>query len=235
MVKIEGIDVSYGEMQILFGVSFEVHQKEIVALIGSNGSGKTTTLCTISGIVSPKRGKIEFLGERIDRMPAHKIVSLGIAQVPEGRKIFPTLNVLENLELGSFIKSAKLERKKTLGFIFETFPILKARKNQLGGTLSGGEQQMLAIGRALMALPKILMLDEPSLGLAPLMVDEIYRVIQNLNDTGGTILLVEQNVMQSLEISQRAYVLANGHIVLQGESRSLLENPEIKRAYIGNY
>ncbi|MBI5607204.1 MAG: ABC transporter ATP-binding protein [Deltaproteobacteria bacterium] len=233
MMTLNNIEVGYGEMQVLFGVSLEVNEKEIVALIGSNGAGKTTTLSAISGMARPRNGQITFCGERIDRLSPHKIVQLGIAQVPEGRRIFHSLTVLENLEIGAFIKKSKAEREKTLDFVLELFPVLKARGGQRGGTLSGGEQQMLAIGRALMANPRILMLDEPSLGLAPLVVDEIYRIIESLNASGVTILLVEQNVVQALELSHRAYVYENGRVFLQGPSQELLKNPDIKRAYIG--
>jgi branched-chain amino acid transport system ATP-binding protein len=233
MMIIDNIEVFYGEMQILFGVSLNVHEKEIVALIGSNGAGKTTTVSTISGLVRPKTGQITFCGERIDNMPPHKIVQLGIAQVPEGRRVFPSLTVLENLEMGAFSNKSKAETKKTLEFVLELFPILKERSAQQAGTLSGGEQQMLAIGRALMTHPTILLLDEPSLGLAPLIVDEIYKTIKILNESGVTILLVEQNVFQALEISHRAYVYENGRVFLQGQSQDLLQNPDIKRAYIG--
>jgi branched-chain amino acid transport system ATP-binding protein len=233
MILVDKIEVFYGEMQILFGVSLEVREKEIVALIGSNGAGKTTTLSALSGLVHPKTGQILFFGEKINNVPPHRIVQLGIAQVPEGRRIFPTLTVLENLEMGAFSNETKAETKKTLDFVLQLFPVLKERSGQRGGTLSGGEQQMLAIGRALMAHPKILLLDEPSLGLAPLVVDEIYRTIKILNEAGMTILLVEQNVFQALEISQRAYVYENGQVFLQGLSQELLQNPDIKRAYIG--
>jgi branched-chain amino acid transport system ATP-binding protein len=233
MMIIDNIEVFYGEMQILFGVSLEVQEKEIVALIGSNGAGKTTTISAISGLIRPKTGQILFCGEKINSMPPHMIVQLGIAQVPEGRRVFPSLTVLENLELGAFSKKSKAETKRTLEFVLELFPVLKERSKQRGGTLSGGEQQMLAIGRSLMAHPKILLLDEPSLGLAPLIVDEIYRTIKILNESGVTILLVEQNVFQALELSHRAYVYENGRVFLQGQSQELLQNPDIKRAYIG--
>jgi branched-chain amino acid transport system ATP-binding protein len=233
MMTIDNIEVFYGEMQILFGVSLEVKEKEIVALIGSNGAGKTTTISAISGLIRPKTGQIIFCGEKINNMAPHKIVQLGIAQVPEGRRIFPSLTVLENLEMGAFSKKSKTETKKTLEFVLELFPVLKERSRQPGGTLSGGEQQMLAIGRSLMAHPKILLLDEPSLGLAPLIVDEIYKTIKILNESGVTILLVEQNVFQALELSHRAYVYENGRVFLQGPSQELLQNTDIKRAYIG--
>ena len=233
MMTIDNIEVFYGEMQILFGVSLEVKEKEIVALIGSNGAGKTTTISAISGLIRPKTGQIIFCGEKINNMAPHKIVQLGIAQVPEGRRVFPSLTVLENLELGAFIKKSKAETKKTLEFVLELFPVLKERSRQRGGTLSGGEQQMLAIGRSLMAHPKILLLDEPSLGLAPLIVNEIYKTIKILNESGVTILLVEQNVFQALELSNRAYVYENGRVFLQGQSQELMQNTDIKRAYIG--
>jgi len=233
MLTIDNIQVFYGEMQVLFGVSLEVREKEIVALIGSNGAGKTTTISAISGLVRPKTGQIIFSGQKINNMAPHKIVEAGIAQVPEGRRIFPTLTVFENLEMGAFSEKSKAETQKTLEFVLELFPVLKQRRGQRGGTLSGGEQQMLAIGRSLMARPRILLLDEPSLGLAPLIVDEIYKTITILNESGVTILLVEQNVFQALEISHRAYVYENGRVFLQGPSQELLQNPDIKRAYIG--
>jgi branched-chain amino acid transport system ATP-binding protein len=220
-------------MQILFGTSLMVNEREIVTIIGSNGSGKTTTLATLSGMIHPKVGEIKFCGERIDHEVPHKIVQLGIVQVPEGRRVFPGMTVSENLELGSFIKRAKVERKRTLEYVLEIFPVLRDKKKQRAGTLSGGEQQMLAIGRALMSLPRLLMLDEPSLGLSPLIVDEIFRVIWKMNELGTTILLVEQNVLQALEISVRAYVYSNGQIVLTGYSKDLVNNSLIKRAYIG--
>lgn len=233
MLTIDNIQVFYGEMQVLFGVSLEVREKEIVALIGSNGAGKTTTISAISGLVRPKTGQIIFSGQKINNMAPHKIVEAGIAQVPEGRRIFPTLTVFENLEMGAFSEKSKAETQKTLEFVLELFPVLTQRRGQRGGTLSGGEQQMLAIGRSLMAHPRILLLDEPSLGLAPLIVDEIYKTIKILNESGVTILLVEQNVFQALEISHRAYVYENGRVFLQGPSQELLQNPDIKRAYIG--
>jgi branched-chain amino acid transport system ATP-binding protein len=221
-------------MQILFGISLEVHEKEIVSVIGANGAGKTTTLATISGIINPKRGRIRFLNTPIDHMDPHGIVQLGIIQVPEGRRVFPSLTVMENLELGSFNLRAKQRRRESLQYILSLFPVLKERQHQIAGSLSGGQQQMLAIGRALMGLPKLLLMDEPSLGLAPLVADQIYEVIQNLKRESNTpILLVEQNVVQALEISDRAYVYSNGRIVLQGASRGLFDNPDIQRAYFG--
>jgi len=217
MLSVHEIDVSYGDIQILYNVSFKVEERKIVALLGSNGAGKTTTIKTISGILRPLSGRIEFNGALIDRTPPFKIVEIGIIQVPEGRKIFPFMTTLENLELGSYTSIPKKQRPQTLEFVFNLFPILKERKLQIAGTLSGGEQQMLAIGRGLMSLPKLLMLDEPSLGLAPLIVKHIFDTIKKINDTGTTILLVEQNVKAALQLSDKAYILENGRIILEGK------------------
>ena len=229
----ENINTFYSSIQVLRDVSFDIQEGEIVSMVGGNGAGKTTLLKTISGLLSPRLGTINFLGERIDRLPPYKIVEKGAIQIPEGRKLFPPLTVLENLKLGAYLPSNKQKRAESLKRVFQIFPILEERKDQLAGTLSGGEQQMLAIGRGLMSLPKLLMLDEPSLGLAPLMVKEIFRVINEINKQGTTILLVEQNVKQSLALANRGYVLENGRIVLSGNSDELLRNEHTKKAYLG--
>jgi branched-chain amino acid transport system ATP-binding protein len=231
MLKLSAVHASYGPIKAIDGIDLEVHKGEIVCLIGSNGAGKTTTLMTISGIVKPDSGAITFGGENILGMAAHKIVSRGICQVPEGRRIFPRLTVLENLEMGAFLKMKEFTRN--LERTFTLFPILKDRKSQMGGTLSGGEQQMLAVGRALMADPALLLLDEPSLGLAPIMVSKIFKTIREINNEGVTILLVEQNARAALKLSHRGYVLESGSITLQGKGEDLLHNEEVKKAYLG--
>jgi len=233
MLSVHEIDVSYGDIQILYNVSFKVEERKIVALLGSNGAGKTTTIKTISGILRPLSGRIEFNGALIDRTPPFKIVEIGIIQVPEGRKIFPFMTTLENLELGSYTSIPKKQMPQTLEFVFNLFPILKERKLQIAGTLSGGEQQMLAIGRGLMSLPKLLMLDEPSLGLAPLIVKHIFDTIKKINDTGTTILLVEQNVKAALQLSDKAYILENGRIILEGKGEQLMNQERVRKAYMG--
>ncbi len=233
MLVVENINTSYSSVQVLRGVSFNVQKGEIVSIVGGNGAGKTTTLKTISGLLSTRTGTITFLEKRIDRLPPHKIVEQGVIQVPEGRKLFSPLTVLENLKLGAFSSAAKLKREESLRQAFQIFPRLEERKDQLAGTLSGGEQQMLAIARALMSLPKLLMLDEPSLGLSPLMTGEIFRVVKNINHEGTTILLVEQNVKQSLMLAARGYILENGQIVLAGDSQDLLRDEHTKKAYLG--
>ena len=233
MLRVENINAFYSSIQVLRDVSFDIQEKEIVSMIGANGAGKTTILRTISGLLSPRSGTIQFLGKKIDRLAPHRIVDLGLVQIPEGRKLFPTLTALENLRLGAFHSSARVKREESLKKVFEIFPLLEERKDQLAGTLSGGEQQMLAIGRGLMSLPKLLMLDEPSLGLAPLIIREIFKVINEINKQGTTVLLVEQNVMQSLALANRGYVLENGIIVLSGESEDLLNNEYTKRAFMG--
>lgn len=233
MLRVENINTFYSSIQVLRDVSFDIQEKEIVSMVGANGAGKTTILRTISGLLSPRSGTIQFLGKKIDRLPPHRIVGLGLVQIPEGRKLFPPLTVLENLKLGAFHSSTKVKREESLKKVFEIFPVLEERKDQLGGTLSGGEQQMLAIARGLMSLPKLLMLDEPSLGLAPLIIREIFKVIKEINKQGTTVLLVEQNVMQSLALANRGYVLENGIIVLSGESEDLLNNEYTKRAFMG--
>lgn len=233
MLKVNEIDACYGDVPVLYDVTLEVGKGKIVTIIGANGAGKTTLLKTISCILWPTKGEIFFLGERIDRLYPHEVVEKGLVRIPEGRKIFPTLSVLENLELGSYISKAKIKRTKSIEKVFSLFPILKERSQQLAGTLSGGEQQMLAIGRGLMALPILLMLDEPSLGLAPLIVKEIFHIIGQINNDGTTILLVEQNVFSALEISNEGYVLENGRVTLKGKSQDLLKNDHIKEAYLG--
>ena len=233
MLKVKGINVFYDEVQILRGVSFEVEKGMIVSLLGSNGAGKTTTVNAISGVLPCKSGFIEFMGKDITNLEPYLRVEMGLVQVPEGRKIFPSLTVVENLEMGSYLKKPKLKRKETMDLVMEMFPILSKRKKQFAGTLSGGEQQMLAIARGLMSLPKLLILDEPSLGLAPLIVEEIFKVIKKINSEGVTILLVEQNVAQSLSISDRSFILEEGRIALSGKGEELLQNAHIKKLYLG--
>ncbi len=233
LVEISEINVSYGDVQVLHEVTLEVREGEVVTIVGANGAGKTTLLKTIAGILRSTSGEIQFLGERIGHLHPHQIVEKGLVRIPEGRKIFPSLSVLENLELGSYLPKARAKRSESLEKIFSLFPVLKERSKQLGGTLSGGEQQMLAIGRGLMSLPRLLMLDEPSLGLAPLLVGEIFRTIREINQQGTTILLVEQNVFNALEMAHEGYVLENGRIVLRGKSRDLLGNEHIRESYLG--
>ena len=233
MLKVKGIEVFYGDLQALRGVSLEVNQGEIVSIIGSNGAGKSTTLMTISGVLKPKRGEIQLDQDFIHQYPSSKIVSLGIVQIPEGRQLFPTLTVIENLEMGSQFPKAKKVRKETMEWVFKLFPRLDERKNQLAGTLSGGEQQMLAIGRGLMSRPTLLMLDEPSLGLSPILVKAIFDIIKEINQQGTTILLVEQNVFHSLTLSHRGYVLENGSIILSGTGQDLLKDQHIRQSYLG--
>ncbi len=233
MLRIEELNVSYGDVQILHSVRLEAYDKEIVTIVGGNGAGKSTLLKTIAGILRPSAGAIWLDGERIDQFPSHRIVDQGLVRIPEGRKVFPTMSVLENLELGSYLPKAKAKRAESLDKVFSLFPVLRERSRQTGGTLSGGEQQMLAIGRGLMSLPRLLMLDEPSLGLAPLLVKEIFRTVREINQQGTAILLVEQNVFNALDMANRGYVLENGRIVLQGESRVLLNDDYIKEAYLG--
>lgn len=233
MLKLSNINTYYGELQALRGVSLEIEEGQIVSMVGSNGAGKSTTLSTISGVVPCASGEIAFLGKRIDNLDPHKIVEKGLIQIPEARLLFPEMSVLENLELGAFNLRARKKKDQSLSMVFDLFPILKERQIQWAGTLSGGEQQMLAIGRGLMATPKLLMLDEPSLGLAPILVRQIFETVKQINDRGITIFLVEQNVFHSLSISQNAYVLENGQVVLSGPGNALLENPRIKEAYLG--
>lgn len=233
MLSIEALSVRYGDVEVLHGVSMETHEKEVVTLVGGNGAGKSTLLKTVAGILRPNAGRIVFEGESIGHLPSHYIVERGVVRIPEGRKIFPSMTVLENLELGSYLPKAKAKRRESLEMVFSLFPILRERVLQRGGTLSGGEQQMLAIGRGLMSLPRLLMLDEPSLGLAPLLVEEIFRTVRQINNQGTTVLLVEQNVFNALDMAHRGYVLENGRITLQGEAKALLANEYIKEAYLG--
>lgn len=233
LLEVDKINVFYGDLQALWDVSFEVHEGEKVVIVGANGAGKTTTLRTISGLLRPRSGEIRFMGQRIDRLPPHKIVELGIAHVPEGRRIFPRMTVLENLEMGAYIKRAREKFDDTLEWVFSIFPRLRERKNQIAGTMSGGERQMLAIARGLMSRPKLLMLDEPSLGLAPKLVLKVFEVIQRIGEEGVTILLVEQNVRHALELADRGYVLETGRITLSGTGEELLNNEYVKKAYLG--
>ncbi len=233
MLKIENLNVRYGVIEAIKGVSFEINQGEIVALIGANGAGKTTILHTISGLLKPSEGAIYLEGKDITKIPADKIVSMGLAQVPERRRVFAEQTVEENLQLGAFTRKDKAGVQQDLEMIYTRFPRLKERRKQLAGTLSGGEQQMLAMGRALMAKPKILLLDEPSMGLAPLLVREIFSIIQDIKNQGTTVLLVEQNAKMALGIADRAYVLETGEIVLTGTGQELANSEEIKKAYLG--
>jgi len=233
LLRVNDIDVSYGQVQILHKVSFDIRGKETVSLLGSNGAGKTTTVSAVSGILPVSRGQVLFMDEDITWIESFHRVERGLVQVPEGRKLFPTLTVMENLEMGSYLKGPKAMRQETMVSVFSLFPVLESRKKQLGGTLSGGEQQMLAIGRGLMAKPKLLILDEPSLGLAPLVVAEIFSVVQKINKEGVMILLVEQNVSQALALSSRGFVLEEGRIALSGKGRDLLADPHVKRVYLG--
>jgi branched-chain amino acid transport system ATP-binding protein len=233
LLKLDKVDAYYGAVQVLREVSLEINEGEGICLLGNNGSGKTTTVNTISGIVPVEKGTIEFMGRDITHFPSHERVEMGLVQIPEGRKIFPTLTVEENLCMGSFLKRPKQLRRETLRKVMKLFPILENRTKQAAGTLSGGEQQMLAIGRGLMSLPKLLILDEASLGLAPLVVLDIFKVIEEIRRDGVTVLLVEQNVAQALSISDRGYVLEEGRIGLSGTSQSIMTNPNIKRLYLG--
>ena len=232
MLKVENMNVYYGNIHAIKNVSFEVNKGEVVTLIGANGAGKSTTLQTISGLLRSKTGQITFMDKPISHMPAHKIVSLGLAQVPEGRRVFLQMSVEENLEMGAFTRNAS-EIADSIAGVYEQFPRLKERHRQVAGTLSGGEQQMLAIGRALMSKPRLIMLDEPSMGLAPLLVSQIFSIIRELKDTGVTILLVEQNARMALRIADRAYVLETGRVKLSDSADALLNNDEVQKAYLG--
>ena len=232
MLKVTDLTVNYGVIQAVKGISFEVEEGEIVALIGANGAGKTTTLHTITGMIPARTGTIEFHGTDITKVPAHKIVSMGLAHVPEGRRVFAQLTVLENLKMGAYTRKDKDESGKSLEEIYKRFPRLKERKNQPAGTLSGGEQQMLAMGRALMSKPKMIVMDEPSMGLSPLYVTEIFKIIQEINDSGTTVLLVEQNAKKALAIADKAYVLETGNIVLSGKASDLMNDDSVKKAYL---
>lgn len=233
MLTVEDIHVYYGAIHAIKGISLDVPDGEIVALIGSNGAGKSTTLRTISGLMKPKEGKILYEGNDITGVPAHKIVGMGLCQVPEGRHVFANMTVLENLELGAYLRKDKEGIGKDMDAVFEKFPRLLERKNQLSGTLSGGEQQMLAMGRALMSRPKLLLLDEPSMGLAPLLVKEIFNIIKEINESGTTVLLVEQNANMALSIADKAYVLETGRITLSGTAKELASSEEVRKAYLG--
>jgi branched-chain amino acid transport system ATP-binding protein len=233
LLELRDVEVAYADLPALRGVSVSVEAGETLSVVGANGAGKTTMLRAISGLLPPRAGQILLDGVRLDRLPSHAIVERGVVQVPEGRKIFPSLTVLENLELGSYVSAAKARRRDGLAQVFGLFPRLQERRGQAAGTMSGGEQQMLAIGRALMARPRVLMLDEPSLGLAPIVVKEIFRVIGEINRLGTTVLLVEQNTRQALALSRRGYVLENGRVVLEGSGAELLGNAHVKRAYLG--
>lgn len=233
MLKIDNIDVYYGAIHALKGIGLEVNEGEIVTLIGANGAGKSTTLRTISGLLKPKAGSITFLGQNIAGVRAHEIVKKGISQVPEGRRVFAEMTVMENLDLGAFVRKDKAGIQQDLKHVFEFFPRLEERKNQSAGTLSGGEQQMLAMGRALMSRPKLLLLDEPSMGLAPLLIKEIFNIIVDINKSGTTVLLVEQNANMALSIANRAYVLETGRITLSGKAQDLAASEDVRKAYLG--
>ena len=233
MLKIDNIDVYYGAIHALKGISLEVNEGEIVTLIGANGAGKSTTLRTISGLLKPKAGSITVLGQSIVGVRAHEIVKKGISQVPEGRRVFAEMTVMENLDLGAFVRKDKAGIQQDLKHVFELFPRLEERKNQSAGTLSGGEQQMLAMGRALMSRPKLLLLDEPSMGLAPLLIKEIFNIIVDINKSGTTVLLVEQNANMALSIANRAYVLETGRITLSGKAQDLAASEDVRKAYLG--
>lgn len=233
MLSIQNIDVFYGDIQVMRQVSLEIRKGEIISLVGSNAAGKSTTINAISGINRCRSGRIEFNGQIISNLPPNKIVDLGVVQVPEGRKLFPEMTILENLELGAYTAHARPKRKETLAMVYEMLPKLKEREKQLAGSLSGGEQQMCAIGRGLMAKPELLMLDEPSLGLSPVMVQTVFKIIRDIQQQGITVLLVEQNVKHSLKISDRAYVLETGKIVMEGAGSDLLDNEYLKKAYLG--
>lgn len=233
MLRVENVDAGYGDIQVLWDVSFHVKEKEFVVLVGANGAGKTTIMKTISSLIRPTRGKIRFEDKEIDTLPPYRMTDVGIAHVPEGRQLFPEMTVRENLELGSLTARAKPKRKQTLEWVLELFPRLRERQKQLAGTMSGGEQQMCAIARGLMSLPKMVLFDEPSLGLSPLLTQEVFHLAKTIHKEGITLLMVEQNVKQTLAICDRAYVLENGKIVLEGKGKELLENEEVKRAFLG--
>ena len=233
MLEVKDLEVYYGVIQAIKGISFHVDKGEVIALIGANGAGKTTTLHTVTGLISPKNGHVLFAGKDITKVPGHKIVSMGMAHVPEGRRVFAELSVYENLKMGAYTRKDKNEIEESLKNVYKRFPRLEERKNQMAGTLSGGEQQMLAMGRALMSRPKIILMDEPSMGLSPIMVNEIFDIIRSVSESGTTVLLVEQNAKKALAIADRAYVLETGKIVLEGKAKDLLEDDSIKKAYLG--
>ncbi|MCD4717822.1 MAG: ABC transporter ATP-binding protein [Desulfobacterales bacterium] len=234
MLTVNGIDVCYGDLQVLWDVTIEVKDKEILVLIGANGAGKSTTIKTVSSLITPTKGSIEFDGTRIDTLPPHDIIQLGVVHVPEGRRLFPEMSVEENLITGSFCGQAKIKRYETMKHVYELFPRLEERRKQMAGTLSGGEQQMVAVGRGLMSLPRLLMFDEPSLGLAPILVQDIFSMIRRINEEEGvTILLVEQNVTQTLKMCHRAYALENGRVVIEGSGEDLMSDEHVREAYLG--
>ena len=233
MLEVKDLHVYYGMIQAIKGISFEVNQGETIALIGANGAGKTTTLHTITGLLAPKKGSVVFEGQDITKMPAHKIVGLGMAHVPEGRRVFAQLSVYQNLKMGAYTRKDKNEIDETLEMVYKRFPRLEERKSQMAGTLSGGEQQMLAMGRALMSQPKIILMDEPSMGLSPIFVNEIFDIIKEVSESGTTVLLVEQNAKKALSIADRAYVLETGRITLEGKASDLLHDEYVQKAYLG--
>lgn len=233
MLEVKDLQVYYGMIQAIKGISFEVNQGEVIALIGANGAGKTTILHTVTGLITPKKGSIIFEGQDITKIPAHKIVSMGMAHVPEGRRVFAQLSVYDNLKMGAYTRKDKTEIEESLEMVYKRFPRLEERKNQMAGTLSGGEQQMLAMGRALMSKPKIILMDEPSMGLSPIFVNEIFDIIQEVSASGTTVLLVEQNAKKALSIADRAYVLETGNIALEGDAKVLMNDDSIKKAYLG--
>ena len=232
MLEVKDLNVYYGVIQALKGISFEVEEGDVIALIGANGAGKTTTLHTITGLIPAKSGSIVFEGKDITRIPGHKLVSMGIAHVPEGRRVFAQLTVLQNLKMGAYTRSDKQEIEETIQKVYKRFPRLEERKNQLSGTLSGGEQQMLAMGRALMSHPRLIVMDEPSMGLSPIYVNEIFDIIKEISADGTTVLLVEQNAKKALSIANKAYVLETGSIVLKGDAKELMNNDQVKKAYL---
>lgn len=233
MLSVKDLEVHYGVIKAIKGVSFDVNEGEVIALIGANGAGKTTILHTISGLLKPTAGSVMFEGQDITKVPAHKIVSLGMAHVPEGRRVFSQLSVLQNLKMGAYTRNDKAEMEETLQMIYKRFPRLEERKNQTAGTLSGGEQQMLAMGRALMSHPRIILMDEPSMGLSPIFVEEIFSIIRDISAEGTTVLLVEQNAKKALQIANRAYVLETGNIILSGDAKELMNDESVKKAYLG--
>ena len=233
MLEVRDLEVFYGMIHAIKGISFEVNEGEVIALIGANGAGKTTTLHTVSGLLAPKAGTVTFEGKDITKTPAHKIVSCGMAHVPEGRRVFASLSVYQNLKMGAYTRSDKEEIEESLRMVYTRFPRLEERKNQPAGTLSGGEQQMLAMGRALMSRPRIILMDEPSMGLSPIFVNEIFDIIKQVSAGGTTVLLVEQNAKKALSIADRGYVLETGKIVLEGKAQELLEDESVKKAYLG--
>lgn len=233
MLEVKDLKVNYGMIEAIKGLSFKVNEGEVIALIGANGAGKTTILHTVSGLLSPKEGSVVFEGTDISKIAPHKIVTMGMAHVPEGRRVFANLSVLQNLKMGAYTRNDKQEMEDTLERIYKSFPRLKERENQMAGTLSGGEQQMLAMGRALMSQPKIILMDEPSMGLSPIFVNEIFNIIEEVSKMGTTILLVEQNAKKALSIADRAYVLETGKILLDGDADSLMSDDAVKKAYLG--